>query len=250
MFEDESRLNCYEYGDEIFWDARYMEEGGATFDWYQRYSALQSIVRKFVPISSRILMAGCGSAAMSEHMVLDGYEEIINIDISSIVIEMMRKKYCNTPGLKYVQMDVRDMSFFPDRSFDCVIDKGTLDSLMCGIYAQISAFQMLREVNRVLKPGGVYMLITYGEPSLRIHHLTKDGRSWKILLYILPRPGFRRLGDCGSSSRRSAPEPVPLTEKGLLPPGFAPEDPDSHYVYVCIKLQRPPSQRCLRKGGF
>lgn len=47
-----------------------------------------------------------------------------------------------------MQMDVRDMSFFPDESFDGVIDKGTLDSLMCGTDAPLSATQMLGEVSR------------------------------------------------------------------------------------------------------
>jgi len=32
-------------------------------------------------------------------------------------------------------------------------------------------------------------------------------------------------------------DPVPLTERGRLPDGFVPEDPDSHYVYACEKMQ-------------
>lgn len=39
---------------------------------------------------------------MSEDMVSDGYEEIVNIDISSVVIEMMRKKYFNIPQLQCI----------------------------------------------------------------------------------------------------------------------------------------------------
>jgi hypothetical protein len=50
------------YGDALYWDARYLEEGGAAFDWYQQYAALRPFVRKFVPNSSRVLMVGCGSA--------------------------------------------------------------------------------------------------------------------------------------------------------------------------------------------
>ncbi|XXG42099.1 hypothetical protein AAC387_Pa01g2444 [Persea americana] len=94
---------------------------------------------------------------MSEDMVKDGYEDIMNIDISPVAIDMMRKKYENIPHLKYMQMDVRDMSFFPDESFDSVIDKGTLDSLM----------------------------ITYGDPTVRIPHLNRQGYGWKIILHII-----------------------------------------------------------------
>jgi hypothetical protein len=32
----------------------------------------------------------------------DGYLEIVNIDISSVVIEMMRKKYFNIPQLQCI----------------------------------------------------------------------------------------------------------------------------------------------------
>jgi hypothetical protein len=74
----------------------------------------------------------------------------VNIDISSVVIEMMRKKYFNIRSCNVsfawllfslliedaiclqlislwpadLRMDVRDMSMFPDESFDCAIDKG------------------------------------------------------------------------------------------------------------------------------
>uniref|UniRef100_A0A1D1YQ75 Methyltransferase-like protein 13 n=1 Tax=Anthurium amnicola TaxID=1678845 RepID=A0A1D1YQ75_9ARAE len=237
MFQgDMSSCSSYDYGDALYWDARYLEEGGASFDWYQLYSALRPLVRTFVPTSSRVLMVGCGNAVMSEDMVKDGYEEIMNIDISSVVIDMMRKKHAHVPQLKYMQMDVRDMSFFPDDSFDNVIDKGTLDSLMCGINAPISASQMLGEVNRLLKPGGNFMLITYGDPSVRVPRLNQEGCSWKITLYIIPRPGYK--SPKGSSSPiKSNMEPVALTEGGLLPAGFVLEDPDSHYIYVCKKLQ-------------
>jgi ubiquinone/menaquinone biosynthesis C-methylase UbiE len=87
---------------------------------------------------------------MSEDMVKDGYEDIMNVDISSVAIEMMQTKYASVPQLKYMQMDVRDMSYFEDDSFDTIIDKGTLDSLMCGSDALLSASRMLGEVSRSL----------------------------------------------------------------------------------------------------
>lgn len=35
-------------------------------------------------------------------MVKDGYKDIMNIDISSVAIDMMRKKYENIPQLKCI----------------------------------------------------------------------------------------------------------------------------------------------------
>lgn len=137
-----------------------------------------------------------------------------------------------------MQMDVRDMSFFPDDSFGSVIDKGTLDSLMCGTEAPISAAQMLGEVSRLLKPGGVYMLITYGDPNVRMPHLSPSVYNWKIDLYIIPRPGFE---GSAVASVKSCLEPIPLSEIGLLPPEFALEDPDCHFIYICRKNEGPAS---------
>ncbi|XP_027149145.1 EEF1A lysine methyltransferase 4-like isoform X3 [Coffea eugenioides] len=158
-------------------------------------------------------------------MVKDGYEDIMNIDISSVAIDMMRRKYEQVPQMKYMKMDVRDMSFFPDDSFHSVIDKGTLDSLMCGNNAPISAVNMLGE-------------ITYGDPTVRIPHLNRSVYSWKIELYIIPRPGFQKPADSASSAK-SFLEPVPITEKGQLPADYVLEDPDSHFIYICKKTGEP-----------
>ncbi|KAF5469768.1 hypothetical protein F2P56_010331 [Juglans regia] len=231
MHRDTSSCNTYNYGDAQYWDARYVQEG-SSFNWYQRYTTLHPFVRKYVPTSSRVLMVGCGNAVMSEDMVKDGYEDIMNIDISLVAIDMMRRKYENTPQLKYMQMDVRNMSFFPDESIDSVIDKGTLDSLMCSIDAPINFAQML---GKLLKPEGIYMLITYGDPTVRMPHLSRPMYKWKTVLYIIPRPGFVRPGSF-SLTTKSYLEPVPTTEEGLLPVDFVLEDPDSHFIYVCKKM--------------
>ncbi|KAJ6895786.1 EEF1A lysine methyltransferase 4-like isoform X2 [Populus alba x Populus x berolinensis] len=173
MYRDVSSCNTYNYGDALYWDARYVQEA-ESFDWYQHYSSLRPFVRRYIPTSSRVLMVGCGNALMSEDMVEDGYENITNIDISSVAIDIMRRKYEHVHQLNYMEMDARDMSFFPDKSFDAVVDKGTLDSLMCGSDASISSVRMLGEVSRLLKPGGIYMLITYGDPKVRMPHLTRS----------------------------------------------------------------------------
>ncbi|XP_042463174.1 EEF1A lysine methyltransferase 4-like isoform X1 [Zingiber officinale] len=233
MSSSSHRSEC-SYGDALYWDDRYLADGTASFDWYQRYPALRPFIRKYVPVSSRVLMVGCGNALMSEDMVMDGYVSISNIDISSVVIEMMIKKYEHIPQLEYMLMDARDMTFFNDESFDCVMDKGTLDSLMCGVDAPLSASRMLEEINRLLRLGGIYMLITYGDPSVRIPYINQPGCNWEITLYILARPGYKSAGGC--SLRKSIMEPVPLTDKGQLPVDFVLEDPDSHYIYVCKKM--------------
>ncbi|BBN08017.1 hypothetical protein MPTK1_4g08130 [Marchantia polymorpha subsp. ruderalis] len=219
------------YGDEAYWDNRYSQDAG-SFDWYQRYSGLSPIITKYISKTHRILMVGCGNAVISEDMVNDGYQEIVNVDISQVVIDAMVKKYKDVPQLQYLRLDVREMKFFKDATFDSIVDKGMFDSLMCGASAPYSAARMLEEVRRVLKPGGVYMLITYGDPRVRMSHLKGPEMNWSIALHVIPRPGSKRAAE---SSSRVITDPLLLNDDGTLGPQFGLEDPDLHYVYVCTK---------------
>uniref|UniRef100_A0A0E0PM23 Methyltransferase type 11 domain-containing protein n=1 Tax=Oryza rufipogon TaxID=4529 RepID=A0A0E0PM23_ORYRU len=225
-----------DYGAAAYWDARYSSPspsstattgggGGAFFDWYQAYPALRPLLRARLPASSRVLMLGCGNSLLSEDMVKDGYEEVVNVDISSVVIEQMREKH----------MDVRDMSLFGDGTFDCVLDKGTLDAMMCGDDAPLGASKMLAEVARILRPGGIYMLITYGCPKERVQLLYQSGSHKKIELYIMPTPGYQLKWSKGVSLAQPIMEEVSLTVDGQLPPDYVLKDPESHFIYICKK---------------
>ncbi|GLT91452.1 hypothetical protein SLE2022_093380 [Rubroshorea leprosula] len=120
------------YGEPQYWDDRYANES-APFDWYQKYPSLAPLTRLYVPHNhQRILVVGCGNS-FSEDMVNDGYEDVVNVDISSVVIKAMQNKYQNRSQLKYIEMDVKDMSAFEAGSFDAVIGKGTLDSILVSV---------------------------------------------------------------------------------------------------------------------
>ncbi|KQK06474.1 EEF1A lysine methyltransferase 4 isoform X2 [Brachypodium distachyon] len=233
--------NSKDFGAAAYWDARYSssshstggKDGGGFFDWYQSYQALRPLLRDCVPTSSRVLMLGCGNSLLSEDMVKDGYEDILNIDISSVVIEQMSEKHMDIPQLTYMQFDVREMSFFEDGSFDCIIDKGTLDAMMCGDDAPHGASRMLAEVARLIRPGGIYMLITYGAPKERVTLLNQVGCHWKVELYIMPTPAYQRkwINDASHATMWR----VALTVDGQLPPDYVLKDPDSNFVYVSYK---------------
>ena len=75
--------------------------------------------------------------------------------------------------------DIHHMSY-PDESFDVVIDKGTLDAIICGDEATCDPDKVLLEVNRVLKKDGVYICITFGMPENRMDYFQKSPLKWKI----------------------------------------------------------------------
>lgn len=220
--------STHSYGEPSYWDNRYSKDS-APFDWYQKYSALAPLLLLYTKPHQRILLVGCGNSSLGEEMVKDGYEDVVNIDISAVVIEAMQKKFQNQPQLKYVKMDVRDMSGFQSDSFDAVIDKGTLDSLMCGQNSQKNSAKMLEEIGRVLKNGGVYILITYGGPNFRLS-LLKDSFLWNIKLHVIGKLGAESL----SHKIWELTTPFELNETGNFDTSVLGENPDVHYIYVCM----------------
>lgn len=62
----------------------------ASFDWLESYMTLKSLLVQFMNNKDiRILVLGCGNAEFSEDIYDDGYKNIVNVDISSVVIRQM-----------------------------------------------------------------------------------------------------------------------------------------------------------------
>jgi endothelin-converting enzyme len=67
---------------------------------------------------------------MSEEMYRDKYENIVNMDYSSVIIDLMQQRYqASMPRMSWLVMDIHEMTF-ESNSFDCVLEKGTLDALL------------------------------------------------------------------------------------------------------------------------
>jgi len=170
-----SEALIHAYSDANYWNNRYKRDP-EPFDWYQPYSGIKHILRREILLSQRILMVGCGNSELSQDMIEDGYRDIVNIDISGVVIAAMKEKY---PKMIYEVQNVCNLPY-DSASFDAVIDKGTLDAILCGPGSLENADKMLSHISRILKPGGVFILITYGRPQNRMCYLDLPMYSWSI----------------------------------------------------------------------
>ncbi|OBZ72113.1 Methyltransferase-like protein 13 [Grifola frondosa] len=185
-----------------------MESDDSSFDWFKSYGDVAGIFRELLPDkSARILMLGCGNSKLSEEIYDDGYKNIVNIDYSGVLIEKMRQKYIEShPEMEWHEMDIRELSFASD-TFDVAIDKdhdepGTMDAMMTtkgdvwdpSQEVIDNCTQEVDEVLRVLRKGGTFLYLTFGQPHFRRRYLTRAettlevralGEAFHYYLYIV-----------------------------------------------------------------
>ena len=170
------------YGNPYYWDERYKECDGTMYDWLEDFKSLESILTQYMKKDSRILILGCGNANLSEDMYDAGYTDIWNIDISTVVIDQMKKRNKHRCHMYYEVMDVCELKY-PDNFFDIAIDKSTIDALLCGDNSFVLVALMMKETQRVLKQNGHYIGISYGKPATRSFHYQRNFLSWSLKEY-------------------------------------------------------------------
>lgn len=188
------------------------------FDWYQKYSALKDLFGLYIKTSDIILMSGAGNSSLSEDMYEGGFTNISNVDISRVVVDQMQERHRGKTSMAWQQMNMCALDF-GDATFNVVLDKGTMDSILCGKGSIENVSKMCQEVSRVLKPDGVFIIVSYGMPCNRLQYLQEETYKWRVSVKTVLKPS--------ATASSSAPAATDATD---------PTDASSvHYVYVCQK---------------
>ena len=175
------------YGRPEYWDLRYQKDP-EPLEWHQlSWPGLKESFSAYVKPEHHILNVGCGNSVLSEEMFEDGFRDITNIDVSAVVIKAMQDRYQDKSGMVFKQMDCRRMDF-NDGSFETVIDKALLDSIVCGEGSTVNAHKYLSEVSRVLSSSGTLILVSHGQPQYRMNYLNKPEYGWSVTTVTVPRP--------------------------------------------------------------
>ncbi|XP_032080703.1 EEF1A lysine methyltransferase 4 [Thamnophis elegans] len=230
-----------------FWDERYEQEGAEPTEWFGGLESFREPLEAELKPEDRILVLGCGNSALSYDLFQLGYTDITNIDYSAVCISRMQDRYAHCSGLHWAVMDARFLTF-TDGSFDVVLEKGFLDSIMVeekdlwnvSQEAKILVDQVLIEVARVLQPRGKFISITFAQPHFRKRHYAQRAYNWSIqhlsygrdfhyFLYVMKKGGGLTPSDLalGQSLHR---HPSSLTPVGPL------QEPDCENYLFNIQL--------------
>ena len=91
------------------------------------------------------MIAGCGNSHMIENMADDGYEKLLGLDISRVVISQMNTRCTDYEQIEFKQGNILDTNL-PMKSFDAIIDKALFDSILCVPGGDISIYILRNEV--------------------------------------------------------------------------------------------------------
>lgn len=162
------------YSASSYWDDRYGQRAPTHFDWFFSHRALRALLADAATLpGERALHVGCGNSDLSIGIGEDG-TPVVNVDVSPVVIAQMRDAAASWPdgparrNCSFAVADCRAMPQYEDASFGAVIDKGTLDAVLCSGTGLCDARSYVMEANRLLAPGGVFLLISLGQPDTRL----------------------------------------------------------------------------------
>eukprot|EP00892_Ulva_mutabilis_P012740 jgi/Ulvmu1/9839/UM056_0080.1 len=170
---------CMQFDHSEYWEDRY-SQNSRDYEWYLSYSSVAQVIEQHVARDAPILHIGVGTSTMHEEMAASGYQFITNMDYSRKCIDVIRNRWQARRGSSSCQMqfevaDCRNMRSFDDNSFAAVLDKGTMDAMLCAEDDTGNACKMLNEVYRVLSNGGAYLWCTSGVPNTRMPYFQYFG---------------------------------------------------------------------------
>ena len=140
-----------EFRQKQYWDKFFTNREEKAFEWYGNFGDLKGILCRKCRQTDRILVIGCGNSDLSAELYQSGFQNIVNIDFSQLVIDEMKRKTADLTNMSWELMDMTKMTF-PDNSFDIVLDKGAIYALMAQDTQEVhqEALRTMNEIQRVL----------------------------------------------------------------------------------------------------
>lgn len=190
------------YTEQEYWESRFKQED--SYEWLCGYKDFRELIHKLVSPGSSVLLVGTGNSPLPIDIVTDTYvsvsgvqtpyfSKVVATDYSEAVIKKMSLKTAQKyPGISWHVSDMTNMSSgsqesvtengmtkFGNESFDVVLDKAAMDAVLADGADKWNppkdlldvAHKICEGVHQVLKPGGIYIQISFSQKHFRSKYL-------------------------------------------------------------------------------
>ena len=171
------------YASKSYWDWRFATE--SEKEWLAGYRDVRDLIRRYVARDAAVLLVGCGNSRLAQDMADDGYTCVTASDYSATVVDAMRARAAAThAGVRWVTADMLALrDAFPAASFDAVIDKAAMDAVLADggdawdppAYLLAAGAAVSAGVAAVLRPGGVFLQLSFSQPHFRRQFIVAGG---------------------------------------------------------------------------
>ena len=143
------------YHSQTYWEERYQNKKG-YHEWYFDYSCLEPLLEGNLSSSNAmVLELGCGDSPMVSAMKDHQQSCLHAIDFSETIVAKLLQDQSSLPKedrIVYCVQDARNMTCYAANSFDLILEKGTVDAMLCdkknGFF---NVKNIIKEACRVLK---------------------------------------------------------------------------------------------------
>lgn len=178
-----------QFGKPSFWQHRYdgITADFKPHDWYVSWGTIKERIWQITGLglpssdiksgkkasdmpdmkSLKVLNLGCGNSLVAEALCDDlavKIEKVVSTDFVESVVKAQNDRVKNTKyesKCVFTTLNVLEMDKeLKEGEFDFIIDKGTMDSLLTTSTATIDFTEACKQISRVLKPGGWFVMVS------------------------------------------------------------------------------------------